>query len=180
MIVLGYIGNHASDDIAARIGWAAVRAAQKGATWRRVTHVEAVLAGTGRHCAIGSSSLRDGGVRIKPDANLTPANWVAVNVPHWDTEAAIDWFTAHSGEPYDTRGALATVLWFLPHHRGSWFCNEAVAAAHGVIDPHRLTPAAFFALALSQPGARICTAEFFAVDEPGAPRLTLQKGLALA
>lgn len=161
MIVLAYVGDHRKDGLAARIGWALVRLAQIGATWRRVTHVEAVLVGRGRHCTIASASLRDGGVRIKPDADLTPAHWVAIDVPHWSTEAAIDWFTEHGGEPYDWRGALATLFWFLPHSVRSWFCNEAVAAPHGVVDGHRLTPAAFVALVLSMPGSRVITEEFF-------------------
>jgi hypothetical protein len=161
MIVLAYVGDHRKDGLAARIGWALVRLAQIGATWRRVTHVEAVLVGRGRHCTIASASLRDGGVRIKPDADLTPAHWVAIDVPHWSTEAAIDWFTEHGGEPYDWRGALATLFWFLPHSRSSWFCNEAVAAPHGVVDGHRLTPAAFVALALSMTGSRVITEDFF-------------------
>lgn len=164
MIILAYIGTHAQDGLAARFGWAMVRLAQIGATWRRVTHVEAVLVARGRHCTIASASLRDGGVRIKPDADLTPGHWIAIDVPHWSTEDAIDWFERHQGQRYDWRGALATVLWFMPHGESWWFCNEAVGAAVGVVDPHRLTPAAFVALALSMPGARVCTAEFFAEE----------------
>ncbi len=164
MIILAYIGNHRSDGIAARLGWGLVRLAQIGATWRRVTHVEAVLVARGRHCTIASASLRDGGVRIKPDADLTPGHWIAIDVPHWSTEDAIDWFERHQGQRYDWRGALATVLWFLPHGDSRWFCNESIGASQGVLDPHRLTPAAFIALALSMPGARVCTAEFFAEE----------------
>lgn len=161
MIVLAYIGNHRKDGITARIGWGLVRLAQIGAKYRRVTHVESLLVGPWHSASIASSSLREGGVRIKRDVRLTPGHWIAIDVPAWDTEDAIDWFAEHEGQPYDWRGALATALWFLPHGVRSWFCNEAVAAPHGVVDGHRLTPAAFIALALSMPGSRVITEEFF-------------------
>ena len=161
MIILAYIGNHRKDGTAARIGWALVRLAQIGAKFRRVTHVESLLAGPWHSATIASSSLRDGGVRIKRDVRLTPGHWIAINVPAWDTEDAIDWFEHHQGQRYDWRGALATVFWFLPQSLLEWFCNEAVAAPHGVVDGHRLTPAAFVALALSVPGSRVITEEFF-------------------
>lgn len=162
MIILGYVGDHKNDGPAARAGWALVRAAQYGATFQRVTHVEAVLAGRGRHCAIASSSLRDGGIRTKPDADLTPEKWIVADIPLWDVERSIDWFAAHDGLPYDPLGATASVLWFLPHSKDGRFCNESIAESQGVIDPHRQHPASFFAAALSMPGSRIITPEFFA------------------
>lgn len=161
MIILGYVGNHRKDGIAARLGWGLVRLGQIGAKFRRVTHVESLLVGPWHNATIASSSLRDGGVRIKRGVRLTPGNWIVIDVPTWDTEAAIDWFAEHEGEPYDWRGAIATALWFLPHRARSWFCNEAVAAPHGVVDGHRLTPAAFVALALSMTGSHDISEEFF-------------------
>lgn len=160
MIILGYIGKHRKDDIAARAGWALVRLAQVRATYRRVTHVEAVLAGTAAACTIASASLRDKGVRIKT-TDMTAGSWIAIDVPGWSSVATAEWFAEHSGERYDWRGALASVLWFLPHKAAQWFCNESIGAAVGLVDPHRLTPAAFMALAMSLPGSRDVTAEFF-------------------
>lgn len=53
---------------------------------------------------------------------------------HWDDGAAWRWFHPHAGAPYDSRGAVATVL---PggHGSGEWFCNEAVGAAVGLRAP---------------------------------------------
>lgn len=39
MIILGYVGNHAQDSLAVRLGWAATRLVQRG-QFARVTHVE--------------------------------------------------------------------------------------------------------------------------------------------
>lgn len=100
------------------------------------------------------------GVRLNPD------HWLVIDVPGWDLDDAIDWFDAHNGDKYDWRGAMATVLWFLPHSASRYFCNEAVAIPHGVVDAWRLTPAAFIALCMSMPGARDVTAKFFELPEP--------------
>lgn len=160
MKILGYIGDHQKDGITARLGWALVRLAQVGATYRRVTHTEALLSGSAASATIASSSLRDGGVRVKTTA-LNPAHWVVIDVPTWDEVAAASWFEVHAGEPYDRMGAMASVLWFLPHALEAWFCNEAVGAAVGLIDPHGMPPSMFMAIARLQPGARDVTAEFF-------------------
>lgn len=162
MYVLCYIGDHANDGFTARAGWATVRAAQVGATYKRVTHVEAVLAGKGRNATIASSSLRDGGVRTKVNPDLDPSKWIVFYVPAWDVERAIDWFAEHDGEEYDIAGAVASVAWFLPHVQGRWYCNESIGASQGLVDPHRMTPAAFCALMCALPGTRRADEEFFA------------------
>ena len=166
MKVLAFIGQHNKDDITARLGWALVRLAQIGARFRRTTHVEALLHGPWYAATIASSSLRDGGVRVKRDVRLNPAHWMVVDVPAWDVNRAIDWFDIHAGAPYDWRGAVATVFWFLPDSKRSWFCNEAIAAPHGLIDAHRQTPAEFIAHCMSLPGSRDVTTEFFSTPEP--------------
>jgi hypothetical protein len=161
MKVLAFVGQHSKDDLTARLGWAIVRLAQLGATYKRSTHVEALLAGPWYSASIGSASLRDGGVRVKRDVRLNPAHWMVIDVPSWDVDKAIDWYSRHHGAPYDWRGAVATIFWFLPQSKTSWFCNEAVAAPFGLIDAHRQTPAAFIATLMSLPGSRDVTAEFF-------------------
>ena len=166
MKLLAFVGKHAKDDLIARLGWALVRLAQVGARYKRTTHVEALLYGPWHSAAIASSSLREGGVRVKRDVRLNPAHWLVIDVPSWDVDVAIDWFDAHKGAPYDWRGAMATVLWFLPHSPKSWFCNESVAAPFGLIDAHRMTPAEFVAVSMSLPGSRDVTSEFFAPQEP--------------
>lgn len=155
MIVLGYVGNHAQDTLAVRIGWAVTRLVQRG-EFRKVTHVEACFGFSESGCAhIGSSSIRDDGVRTKK-VFLTREHWVAVDVPVWDAEKSLVFITEKVGGKYDTRGALATVL--LGAQDGDrWFCNEIVGASVGLVSPEVFGPAQFMAIALSMPGAKIIT-----------------------
>lgn len=146
MLVAHYIGAHRGDDLLARIGWAAVRAVQRG-PWRRVTHVEAIHEvhedGT---CTIASSSLRDGGVRDKR-VRLTPGHWLIVDVPQWDVRASVDLLEDTRGMPYDWRGAGATVL-PLRQSPAGYFCTEWVAAPY-LRAPHLFGPAQLAAITLS-------------------------------
>lgn len=153
MIILGYVGNHARDSLAVRLGWAATRLVQRG-QFARVTHVEGYYGADDQgRSIIASASLRDGGVRVKP-ASLTREHWLAAEVPCWDAKRSLAFILPHVGEGYDTRGALATV--FLSGQDGDrWFCNEIVGASVGLISPDIFGPAQFFALALSMPGARL-------------------------
>lgn len=157
MLVALYIGNHSGDTLLVQLWWFLTRLVQRG-EFARVTHVEAILDtlpdGT---VVIASSSLRDGGVRIKA-AHLDPAHWLIVDFPAWDADAAREWFAQHVGEPYDWRGALATVL---PGKNASrrWFCNEAVGAAVGLRSPAAFGPAQFAAICFTF--GRDVTAEFF-------------------
>lgn len=153
MIILGYVGNHAQDTLAVRLGWAATRLVQRG-QFARVTHVEGYYGANAEGQAyIASASLRDGGVRAKY-AKLTPENWVAIDVPCWDAKSSLAFILPHVGEKYDLRGAVATV--FLSDQDGDrWFCNEILGASVGLISPDTFGPAQFMAIALSMPGARI-------------------------
>lgn len=130
-----YIGNHASDSLITRAGWALTRAGQKGEFWQ-VTHVEAIHdeAADGT-VTIASASIREGslltgsknGVRTKSGVILMPGNWLITDVPQWDVSRSIEWFAKHDGELYDTRGAFASpwpLQWSQPDR---WFCNQAVA-----------------------------------------------------
>lgn len=141
-----YVGNHEGASLQVRLGAALTRLAQKG-PWGHVTHVEAILAenadGT---CTVASSVLTEGGVRIARRV-LAAGDWVIVNVPQWDLARARAWFEAHQGEPYDWRGALATVL---PGHDSTgYFCCEAVGAAVDLETPEAFTTAQFAAIAVS-------------------------------
>ena len=164
MIVLGYIGTHKGEGLRRRAGREIIRLGQIGYTHRNVTHVEMLLRGGWDNADIASSSLMDGGVRIKQGVRLNPAHWLAISVPGWDAAESSGWFFTHKGEPYDSRGAVGSVLYGLGENAG-WFCNEACGASVGQIDPHKMPPAGFVNYCLGQPGARIVTAEFF-----GAPR----------
>lgn len=160
MIVLGYTHNHKGHGFRRRAGRELIRLGQWPYTYRRVTHTEMVLDGTWDHADIASSSLMDGGVRIKRDVKLNPEHWIAIDVPTWDARQSAAWFFEHDGEPYDTRGAIGSVLYGFGDNPG-WFCNEACGASVGQIDPQTMPPAGFIAMALRQPGARIVTDEFF-------------------
>lgn len=166
MIVLGYSGNHKGGGFRRRAGRELIRVGQIHHTYRRVTHTEMLLDGTWDKADIASSSLMDGGVRIRQDVQLNPAHWIAIDVPVWDERQSAAWFFAHLGEPYDTRGALGSVLYGLGDNDG-WFCNEACGASVGLIDPETMPPAGFFALAMRQQGARIVTDEFFSTTKTG-------------
>jgi len=153
VIILGYVGNHAQDTLAVRLGWAATRLVQRG-QFARVTHVEGYYPTYAEgHACIASASLRDGGVRVKY-AELTPENWVAIDVPCWDAKSSLDFILAHVGEKYDLRGAVATVF-LSGQDADRWFCNEIVGASVGLVSPDTFGPAQFMAVALSMPGARI-------------------------
>lgn len=160
MIVLLYIGNHASDTLSVRIGWWLTRRVQSG-PYKRVTHTESVLAGDNyKCCTIASSSVRDGGVRIKDDVALTKGNWIAIDVPHWDKWYAIMWFTSMSGKKYAWLGAMATVLFWLSESADRFFCNQATGAPF-ILASWLYKPCQFAAIAMSIPGARDVTKEFF-------------------
>jgi hypothetical protein len=125
MKVALYVGDHKGDSLFVRLGWFLTRLTQRGA-YRNVTHSEAILDdhpdGT---TTIGSSSLREGGVRMKR-CTLNRDNWMVVNVPTWSAEKAKQWFIEHEGVKYDSRGALATVLPALGGDPAKMFCHEAV------------------------------------------------------
>lgn len=158
MKVALYIGTHAKDDALTRIGWAVTRAVQKG-KFRRCTHVEAILE---EHAdglvTIGSASLRDGGVRTKT-VKLNPEHWLIFDVPSWDVLRAQVWFVEHDGEGYDSRGAFVTWLPATWNRDDEWFCNEAVGASVGMVDPDIYGPSHFAATAASF-GSNV-TEEFF-------------------
>jgi hypothetical protein len=152
MIILAYVGNHANDSLFARLGWAITRLVQRG-RFKRVTHVEGYYGEYDGRALIASASLRDGGVRLKY-ARLDRENWIAVEVPDWDAGPSLKFILDHTGEKYDLRGALATVLLF-GQSQTRWFCNEILGASVGLESPEIFGPAQFMALALSMPGAKL-------------------------
>lgn len=153
MIILGYVGDHKKDAWHVRLGWALTRLVQRG-TFERVTHVEGFYGIDDKGMAlIGSSSLRDGGVRTKR-VKLDPENWIAVDVPAWNEKLSLAFIRAHSFEEYDKRGAIATVF-MSGQDENRWFCNELVGASVGIIDPDTFKPSQFMALAVSMPQSQI-------------------------
>ena len=147
MLTAHYIGDHANDTPAVRAGWALTRLVQKG-EFSNVTHSEAILDEFANgEVLIASSSLRDGGVRSKR-VSLAPASWRIVDVPSWSVLQAWEFLMLTRGAPYDSRGALATVL---PGHHVSaaWFCNEWVGAAVGLKTPQCFSPSTFMAICMT-------------------------------
>lgn len=146
MKVAHYIGRHEGDTLAVRLGWAAMRAVQRG-EFRRVTHVESILEEhSDGSVTIASSSLRDGGVRSKR-VHLAPGAWLVVSVPLWSAAAAHELLQATEGMPYDLLGAVATVLPTRQSH-GRYFCTEWVGAPF-LRSPHTFGPAHLAAITMS-------------------------------
>lgn len=157
MLTAHYIGDHASDTLAVRLGWWLTRLVQKG-PYGNVTHTEAIHA---EHddgsVTIASASVRDGGVRSKR-VTLNPAHWIVIDVPQWAVVESCALLKRTEGWPYDWRGALAL---FLPGSQDDTasFCNEWVGTpflkASGTFSPSQ-----FSAICLSI-GVDV-TAKFFA------------------
>ena len=87
----------------------------------------------------GSASYIDGGVRLKL-IDYNPAHWDFVAVPDGLEPAARAWFEQHQGASYDLIGNLSFLCPLVPDSRRKWFCSEAIAAALGIPEPHRLGP----------------------------------------
>ena len=85
-----------------------------------------------------SASFVDGGVRFKK-IDYNPAHWDFVDAPG-DEGAAMAWFIEHNGASYDLIGNLSFLCPLIPHSVRKWFCSEAIAAALGIPEPHRLGP----------------------------------------
>jgi hypothetical protein len=167
MITLHYIGP-AKSNLFARAGYHATVFGQRafGPNLKRITHTELLLAGPWHSASIASSSIVDGGVRIKHGVRLNPAHWIALERPlRADYEASLqDWFVQHRGEGYDWRGAGGCVMPALVQHdNNAFYCTEGVASAARYEAPHTFCPAAFY-LAERALGAIDVTQDFF-----GAP-----------
>lgn len=165
MIVLAYTGNHKGDGFRQRAGREIIRLGQIGYTWRNVTHTEIVLSGSQYAATIASASLMDGGVRIKENVKLNPLHWSAIYVR--DTERrnadlSAQWFKPRLGLPYDSHGAIGSVLYGFGEDDNSYFCNEACGASMNQFDPHKSPPAGYIAWCLSLDGSYDATKEFFA------------------
>lgn len=159
MKIACFIGNHATDTLSIRLGWAITRLVQRG-RFKRVTHMEAIHAeysdGT---VDIASASLREGGVRLKECVALNPANWLIVDVPSWSLQASKDLFFQTSGDGYDWRGAIGSALPIFKPSDTRWFCNEWVAHPF-VHESWQYGPASTAALAITAGGTDV-TEQFF-------------------
>lgn len=167
-----YIGDHAGDGIAARLGVAIIRWAQKGARFADTTHCEQILELNADGTVwIASATLRrenaatgGNGVRIKRVA-LNPAHWRVYWCPQtadgalFDAERGRELLHQQMGKPYDLIGAVASAVLRLEHRVDAWFCTEICGAMSGLIDAWQYTPARYEAL-LASIGTDV-TAEIF-------------------
>jgi hypothetical protein len=85
----------------------------------------------------------DGGVRFKT-IEFDPAHWDFIDIPDHYEPAALAWFTAHEGQGYDLMGNINFVAWMVPQDTSKWFCSESIAAALGIKDAWRYSPALLF------------------------------------
>lgn len=87
-----------------------------------------------------SSSIRDGGVRLKT-MPLPSEKWDLIALGDSDTlHAAVQfYFTQLKGKKYDYLGAMGVVL-KTRQHRDKWFCSEFCAAVLGLPESWRFSP----------------------------------------
>jgi hypothetical protein len=147
------------------MGYHATKFGQRayGPELARITHTELLLCGPWHSASIASSSIVDGGVRIRHNVRLNPAHWVALERPlRADYEASLqDWFVRNKGKPYDLRGAAGCVMPALvQHNNGAYYCTEGVASAARYAAPHTFCPAAFYLSEIAL-GAIDVTEDFF-------------------
>jgi uncharacterized protein YycO len=112
------------------------------------SHAELVVGQTTDGKAIcWSSTYLDGGVR-RAELELDPADWDVFDLQTTPTQeaAALAWFAAHEGLPYDVRGLLGFVWRREEGDKAKWFCSEAVAAALGWPEAWRFDPNTFAAV----------------------------------
>lgn len=118
----------------ARTGDSLTRLFTRGA----YSHCEiAVVLGGGQYRCY-SSSIRDGGVRVKT-MPLPADKWELIPLPETAAAAAEELYKRTCGEAYDWAGALGIVL-PLRHRRDKWFCSEWCATALGLAGPHQYSP----------------------------------------
>jgi uncharacterized protein YycO len=114
--------------------------------WTRgdYSHCELVVSEADGSAVCWSSAYLDGGVR-KTTVVLDPADWDVIDVPTTPEQAAaaIAWFQANDGLPYDVAGLFGFVWRHYEGEKGKWFCSEAVAASLGYLEPWRFDPNTF-------------------------------------
>jgi len=121
--------------------------------WRtrgRFSHCELVQDIISPHGLCWSASLRDRGVRQKW-IDLASGRWELVTVPG-DRAAAVRWFEAHKGAPYDWFGLLGWLAPWRVSNAQWWYCSEACGAAAGLPPEQirRLSPNDFYRWAMAQ------------------------------
>ena len=109
------------------------------------SHCEIILDDSLGLC--GSSSFRDGGVRMKV-IPLDPEHWdiLDVNLSIQDQILVRAWFEVHSGQGYDVLGLAGFLFRREQGNKNKWFCSESIAEALGYSDPFRFDPATLYSV----------------------------------
>lgn len=98
------------------------------------SHCELLVNG---HCF--SSSVRDGGVRVKTMA-LPSDKWDLISLPWAESHMVYDWFIEHQSDRYGWLDLITgQILGMQRDHRGV-FCSEACAKALGLRNSTRMSP----------------------------------------
>lgn len=170
-LIAFYTGDHAGDGLAARLGVAIIRWAQKGAAFADASHCEQILAIHGDGTVdIGSATLRrehpvtgKNGVRVKRHVALNPAHWRVYWCPQsgamFDPDTAHGVLARQDGKRYDLWGAVASAVLRVRQQANRWFCSEIVLACVGLQDAWQFTPARAEAVVASY--GQDITTEFF-------------------
>ena len=128
-----------------REGWGIASIKARFGDWitRKITrsiysHCEIAVPLSGGGYACYSSSIRDGGVRVKK-MDLPSKKWDLIELPGV-TAADLDrvWQAAQ-GKRYDWSGAIGTVL-KIRQGREKWVCSDFCAAVIGFGEPSKYSP----------------------------------------
>lgn len=121
-------------------------------TWSKgpYSHTEAVLSNLNPQLGaeplflMGSSSFRDGGVRMK-SFRIDDDKWdLRVIRSKASIQEAFDWFALHDKDSYSVLGLLGLFIAQPQENNGSSFCNESVGLSIGLKEAWRYDPNSFF------------------------------------
>lgn len=120
------------------------------------THIEVILEEKGKGVyTCGSSSARDGGVRVK-NMSLPVSKWDIIefdSTPN-DLLKAKKFFEENSGRKYDYLAWLGFLFRVYKGERKKIFCSEAALSSVGFIQTWRYDPNSMVPLILRLPGAK--------------------------
>lgn len=105
-----------------------------------------------------SSSLEDGGVRVKTIGYSSVGSWDFVAIPDPKNvlaAGALKWFNEHMNQPYDILGNIHFALGFVKSSSDKWFCSESVAASLGFHEAYRYGPSGLAVALQDKFGAQV-------------------------
>lgn len=128
-----------------REGWGIASIKARLGDWitRKITrsiysHCEIAVPLSGGGYACYSSSIRDGGVRVKK-MDLPSEKWDLIPLHGTTTDDLAAVWKHAKGKHYDWAGAIGTVL-KIRQRPDKWFCSEFCAAVIGFGEPSKYSP----------------------------------------